>query len=132
MPPRAAADLCPGLQTPTQFLAILNAHFRFDPPPDTPPILGVVSGLVEWIFPFPQRLSITISGADRLVTCPREQLAQAIWNDVCKAAGVDRRTAALADRARAPRHIRGDPGTERAAAGTVTPMEKPVPCRRLD
>jgi hydroxysqualene dehydroxylase len=53
-----------------------------------PPILGVVGGLVEWLFAFPQRLSITISNADRLVDMPREQLAQAIWADICKAGGV--------------------------------------------
>jgi hypothetical protein len=47
-----------------------------------------VGGLVEWLFAFPQRLSITISNADRLVDMPREELAQAIWRDICKAAGI--------------------------------------------
>ena len=88
VPPRPAAALLPGLKTPTKFRAIVNAHFRFDPPKDAPPILGVVGGLVEWLFAFPQRLSITISGADRLVDMPREELAQAIWRDICKAGGV--------------------------------------------
>ncbi len=88
VPPRPAASLLPGLKTPTKFRAIVNAHFRFDPPKDLPPILGVVGGLVEWLFAFPQRLSITISGADRLVDMPREELAQAIWRDICKAGGV--------------------------------------------
>jgi hydroxysqualene dehydroxylase len=88
VPPRPAAALLPGLKTPTKFRAIVNAHFRFDPPAGLPPILGVVGGLVEWLFAFPQRLSITISGADRLVDLPREELAQAIWRDICKAAGI--------------------------------------------
>ena len=88
VPPRPAASLLPGLPTPTKFRAIVNAHFRFDPPKDAPPILGVVGGLVEWLFAFPQRLSVTISNGDRLVDMPREELAQAIWRDVCKAAGV--------------------------------------------
>jgi squalene-associated FAD-dependent desaturase len=88
VPPRPAASLLPGLQTPSKFRAIVNAHFRFDPPKDMPPILGVVGGLVEWLFAFPQRLSVTISSADRLVDMPREELAQAIWRDVCKAGGV--------------------------------------------
>jgi squalene-associated FAD-dependent desaturase len=88
VPPRAAASLLPGLKTPTKFRAIVNAHFRFDPPPGAPPILGVVGGLVEWLFAFPQRLSVTISNGDRLVDMPREELANAIWQDVCKAAGV--------------------------------------------
>ena len=88
VPPRAAASLLPGLKTPGKFRAIVNAHFRFDPPKDAPAILGVVGGLVEWLFAFPGRLSVTISNGDRLVDMPREELAQAIWRDVCNAAGV--------------------------------------------
>jgi hydroxysqualene dehydroxylase len=86
VPPRPAAALLPGLKTPTKFRAIVNAHFRFDPPQDMPPLIGVVGGLVEWLFAFPQRLSVTISNGDRLVDMPREELAQAIWRDICKAA----------------------------------------------
>jgi hydroxysqualene dehydroxylase len=88
VPPRAAASLLPDVKTPARFRAIVNAHFRFDPPEGQPAILGVVGGLVEWLFAFPQRLSVTISNGDRLVELPREELAQAIWDDVCKAAGV--------------------------------------------
>jgi hydroxysqualene dehydroxylase len=88
VPPRPAAALTPGLKTPAKFRAIVNAHFRFDPPPGAPPMLGVVGGLVEWLFAFPRRLSVTISNGDRLVDMPREELAQAIWRDVCKAGGV--------------------------------------------
>jgi squalene-associated FAD-dependent desaturase len=89
VPPRPASALLPGLTTPSKFRAIVNAHFRFDPPKDMPPILGVVGGLVEWLFAFPQRLSVTISNGDRLVDMPREELAQAIWRDICKAGGVE-------------------------------------------
>ena len=88
VPPRAASSLLPGLKTPSKFRAIVNAHFRVDPPRDMPPILGVVGGLIEWLFAFPQRLSVTVSNADRLVDMPREELAQAIWRDICKAGGV--------------------------------------------
>jgi squalene-associated FAD-dependent desaturase len=88
VPPRAASSLLPGLKTPSKFRAIVNAHFRVDPPRDMPPILGVVGGLIEWLFAFPQRLSVTISNADRLVDMPREELAQAIWRDIRKAGGV--------------------------------------------
>jgi hypothetical protein len=93
VPPRPAASLLPGLKTPSKFRAIVNAHFRFDPPKDAPPIVGVVGGLVEWLFAFPQRLSVTISNGDRLVDMPREELALAIWRDVCKAAGLPAETA---------------------------------------
>jgi squalene-associated FAD-dependent desaturase len=88
VPPRPAAALLPGLKTPTKFRAIVNAHFRFDPPRDAAPMLGVVNGLVEWLFAFPQRLSVTISNGDHLVDMPREELALSIWRDVCKAAGM--------------------------------------------
>src|SRR6266403_646726 len=47
VPPRPAASLLPGLKTPSKFRAIVNAHFRFDPPRDKPPILGEVRGLEE-------------------------------------------------------------------------------------
>src|SRR5260221_7265392 len=87
VPPRAASSLLPDLKTPSKFRAIVNAHFRFDPPRDMPPILGVVGGLVEWLFAFPQRLSVTISNADRLVDMPRQQLAHAVWRDICNAGG---------------------------------------------
>lgn len=88
VPARPAATLLPGLKTPTRFRAIVNAHFRYDPPKDLPALTGVVGGLVEWLFAFPQRLSITISNGDRLVDMPREELAQAIWRDICQTAGI--------------------------------------------
>jgi squalene-associated FAD-dependent desaturase len=88
VPPRPAAALLPGLKTPKEFRAIVNAHFAIAPPRDMPPILGVIGGLVEWLFAFPQRLSITISNGDRLVDMPREELATAIWQDICKAGGL--------------------------------------------
>src|SRR5258708_10395611 len=49
VPPRPAAALLPGLITPTKFRALVNAHFRFDPPKDAPAILAVVRGLVAWL-----------------------------------------------------------------------------------
>ena len=86
VPPRAATSLVPGVTAPTEFRAIVNAHFRYDPPPNCPPLTGVVGGTIEWLFAFPQRLSITISNGDRFVSMPREELARAIWQDICKTA----------------------------------------------
>ena len=88
VPAKQATTLIPGLQAPTQFTSILNAHFRFDTAMKIPPILGVINGLTEWIFPFPHRLSVTISGADRLMNEPRDELARKIWQEVCAATGV--------------------------------------------
>ena len=82
VPPVVAAALMPGLDAPDEFRAIVNAHFRIAPPPGTAPIIGVIGGTVEWIFAFADRLSVTISGADRLVDTPREALAKTIWDEV--------------------------------------------------
>ena len=82
VPPVVASALLPEISAPSEFRAIVNAHFRVAPPPGTPPIVGVINGTTEWIFAFPDRLSVTISGADRLVDTPREALAKTIWDDV--------------------------------------------------
>jgi uncharacterized protein with NAD-binding domain and iron-sulfur cluster len=42
----------------------------------------VVNGTVEWLFAFPDRLSVTISAADRLLDVTRETLARQIWEEV--------------------------------------------------
>jgi squalene-associated FAD-dependent desaturase len=88
VPPHAAAALVPNLQTTQEYRAIVNAHFRLDAPAGIPPMTGVINGTVEWIFAFADRLSVTISGADRLLDTPRAELAQTIWQDVGKALGI--------------------------------------------
>lgn len=89
VPPVVASALLPGLQTPDEFRAIVNAHFRIMPAQDLSPITGVVNGMVEWLFAFPDRLSVTISAADRLLETPRETLAEQIWREVCAIARLD-------------------------------------------
>jgi squalene-associated FAD-dependent desaturase len=88
IPPYSAASLVNGLAAPTDFRAIVNAHFRFNPPKDQPPILGVLNGMVQWIFAFPGRLSTTISAGDRLIDSPREELAKTIWDEVANVCGL--------------------------------------------
>jgi hydroxysqualene dehydroxylase len=87
-PPYAAAALVPGLTVPNAFRAIVNAHFRIDPPPAQPPILGVLNATTQWIFAFPGRLSVTISAGDALLDTPREQLARSIWAEVAQASAL--------------------------------------------
>src|SRR6185312_9455756 len=77
VPAPVAAALVPGLPAPAQFRAIVNAHFRIDPPPGLAPMIGLVNSTAEWVFAFHDRLSVTISGADRLLDTGREALAQA-------------------------------------------------------
>jgi hypothetical protein len=88
VPPYAAATLVPGLETPNEFRAIVNAHFRIDPPAEQPLILGVLNATIEWVFAFPGRISVTISAADRLLDMPRDTLAQKIWSEVAAVTGL--------------------------------------------
>ena len=88
VPPWVAQTLVPGLDAPDEFRSIVNAHYRVELPPSLPPILGVVGGTVEWIFAFPGRLSITISGADRLMGQPREELAAKFWSEIAAVTGL--------------------------------------------
>jgi hydroxysqualene dehydroxylase len=88
VPPWIASSLVAELATPTEFRAIVNAHFRFDPPRNFPAMIGVLNGVVEWIFAFPGRLAVTISAGDRLIGTPREELAHMIWRDVAAVAEV--------------------------------------------
>jgi len=88
VPPYAAASLVRGLGVPTEFRAIVNAHFRVEPPADLPPILGALNGTVEWIFAFPGRLAVTVSAGDRLMETPRDVLAKTIWGEVASVTGL--------------------------------------------
>ncbi|MGA7323440.1 MAG: hydroxysqualene dehydroxylase HpnE [Rhodomicrobium sp.] len=88
VPPWVAETLVPGLEVPCEYRAILNAHYRIEPPRNCPKILGVINGTAEWIFAFPNRLSLTISGADRLMDRPREDLAASLWHEVSQVTGL--------------------------------------------
>jgi squalene-associated FAD-dependent desaturase len=88
VPPTVASALVPGLTVPNAFHAIVNGHFRVAPPPGQPLILGVVNGTTEWLFAYPDRLSVTISCADRLLEESRPQLAETIWREVAALTGL--------------------------------------------
>ena len=87
-PAWVAADLLPELTVPTEHRAIVNAHFRLTPPAQAEPLIGVVGGTVEWIFAFSDRISVTVSGADRLVDMDRQPLAALLWKDVAAVHGL--------------------------------------------
>lgn len=89
VPPWVAKELVPDLTVPTEFCAIVNAHFRFPAPKGTPPIMGVIGGTVEWIFAFEDRISVTVSGADAIVDRDREDLACTLWDEVRRALRID-------------------------------------------
>jgi len=52
-------------------------------------MLGVIGGTAEWVFAFPDRISVTVSGADAIVDQDREDLAIRIWADVAKALDIE-------------------------------------------
>jgi squalene-associated FAD-dependent desaturase len=92
VPPWIAQELIPGLTAPDEFRAIVNGHFRIAPPPGIEPMIGLVGGTVEWIFAFPDRISVTISAADRLLDQDRDTLAQQLWAEVAKVHGLPSET----------------------------------------
>jgi len=89
VPAWVAPSLVPELPAPRQFHAILNAHFAIAPPPGLPAMLGVINATTEWLFAFHDRLSVTISAADRFNEAAREPLAQAIWSEVATLTGLN-------------------------------------------
>lgn len=88
VPPWSAQELVPGLIAPQSFSGILNAHFRVAPPAGWPLVFGIVNGVSEWLFAFAERLSVTVSAADRLFDTPREELAATIWREVAALTGL--------------------------------------------
>jgi squalene-associated FAD-dependent desaturase len=89
VPPWVAAALVPKLDAPDEFRAIVNGHFAFPAPADAPPMLGLLGATAEWVFAFPERLSVTVSAADHLVDRERDDLARTFWRDISAALGID-------------------------------------------
>jgi squalene-associated FAD-dependent desaturase len=82
VPPWTAQKMLPAISAPDSFRAILNAHFRVAPPADAPPIVGLIGGTAEWVFAFHDRLSVTVSNADRLMDADIDDLTLLLWRDV--------------------------------------------------
>jgi hydroxysqualene dehydroxylase len=82
VPPWTAQELLPDLVVPDAFCAIVNAHFKIAPPAGAPLLVGLVGGTAEWVFAFPDRLSVTVSAADRLLEMETQELTALLWRDV--------------------------------------------------
>ena len=89
VPAWVARTLVPDLAVPTEYRSILNAHFKIAPPVSLPKITGVINATTEWLFAFDDRLSVTVSSADRFNETEREPLARQIWAEVSKVAGLN-------------------------------------------
>jgi squalene-associated FAD-dependent desaturase len=88
VPPWVAKPLLPGIETPDEYRAIVSGHFGIAPPHGAAPITGLIGANVEWIFAFPDRISVTISDADRFNETTRAELAALCWRDVANASGL--------------------------------------------
>jgi squalene-associated FAD-dependent desaturase len=88
VPGWVAPLLVKDLPAPRTFSAILNAHFKVAPPRGFPQILGVINATTEWLFAFSDRLSVTVSAADRFLEAEREPLARQIWAEVAALTGL--------------------------------------------
>jgi hypothetical protein len=89
VPAWVARTLVPELKVPTEYRAIFNAHFKIAAPATMPKIIGVINGTTEWLFAFEDRLSVTVSNADRFNDAEREPVARQIWSEVAKIAGFE-------------------------------------------
>jgi len=85
VPPWVATALLPEISAPDAFHAIVNAHFACPPPANAPQMLGVIGATAEWLFAFPDRISVTVSAADAIVDLDREELARRFWSDIKRA-----------------------------------------------
>lgn len=82
VPSWTAQSLLPGLSAPDACHAILNAHFQIASPPGALAMVGLIGGTAEWVFAFPDRLSVTVSAADHLMDIDNDVLQLLLWRDV--------------------------------------------------
>ncbi len=91
VPPHAAATLVPYWNPAARpGLAIVNAHFRM-PAGATdglPPILGVIGGLVHWVFVRDDVASVTVSGVEDAAIADRTSFLATLRAEVRRAAGL--------------------------------------------
>jgi squalene-associated FAD-dependent desaturase len=88
LPAAQAAALLPELTVPERHHAIVNGHFRIDPPVDLPDgavLLGILGGTAEWLFARGGIVSVTVSAADALAEKDAAAIAVRLWADVARA-----------------------------------------------
>jgi hydroxysqualene dehydroxylase len=80
----------------------------------------VIGGTAEWIFSFPDRISITISNADRLLESDREEIAKACWKDAAQALNISREMPPWQVIKERRATFAATPGQDKKRAGAVT------------
>jgi hypothetical protein len=89
-PPWVTGELVPDITVPNAFESILNVHFKItaqgaDPDVSAAGFIGLVNSTAEWLFVRPDRISVTVSAANKLIDRRADELAVEIWRDVVKA-----------------------------------------------
>ncbi|MFT4097240.1 MAG: hydroxysqualene dehydroxylase HpnE [Rhodoblastus sp.] len=88
-PAWSALEIIPGVIAPSEHCAIFNAHFAVAPPEGMPMLTGLVGGMSEWLFAFPDRLSVTISAADAFIDSAPDDIGLRVWREVAGIAGLE-------------------------------------------
>jgi len=122
VPPAAAAALVSGLEAPVANRAIVNGHFRLPQASRHVYFLGVVGGVIQWLFVRGDIVSTTVSAADSLLEVSNEVLARDMWRDVSMVLGLGQAalpahrilTEKRATFAQTPAEIARRPGTRTA------------------
>jgi hypothetical protein len=71
---------------------IVNVHFRLETPPPPPNelgFLGLLGGTGEWMFVRGDVISVTISGAAKVIDLAGEDIAALVWQDVARALKIE-------------------------------------------
>jgi len=93
LPPDRLNKLVPEAKAPEAFSSILNAHFVLEDAAladGLPPILGVLGGVTQWIFPHGDVISLTVSAAEAVEGAerPQDELAAMLWAETKAALGL--------------------------------------------
>jgi len=94
--PNIASKILPNLKTPKKTNCILNIHFKLNQKhkkiklPGGSFFVGVVGGVVDWIFKKKNILSITISAANYLNNFDNHKISEIVWRDVKKTFNLDK------------------------------------------
>jgi hydroxysqualene dehydroxylase len=88
-PPWVTGELVPDITVPNAFESILNVHFKIAVQADSDVaaagFIGLVNSTAEWLFVRPDRISVTVSAANKLIDRRADEVAVEIWRDVVKA-----------------------------------------------
>lgn len=89
LPGFALKGVLPWMNPPEDYRAILNVHFLVRVGAHLPRITGVLNSVSEWIFVYPDYVSVTISAAERYGSVDRETLISRIWEEVRVALSIE-------------------------------------------